>query len=100
MEPLRGTVNPLFFTFLAGHRSSLRAYAPRFSDAPFGLIPPDNRCTPALPLAIDFSRQKAKKIVGGEEVIAMSDPKNTLEQVGGYEVPVDPMADLECDSCQ
>jgi hypothetical protein len=30
----------------------------------------------------------------------MSDPKEHLERVGGYEVPVNPMDDLECDSCQ
>jgi len=30
----------------------------------------------------------------------MSDPTGNLEQVDGYEVPVDPMDDLECDSCQ
>jgi hypothetical protein len=23
-----------------------------------------------------------------------------VDQVGGYEVPVDPMDDLQCDSCQ
>ena len=67
---------------------------------PGGLISPDNRFTPPLPVTIDFSRQKAKKIVGEEEVIAMSDPTGKLEQVDGYEVPVDPMDDLKCDSCQ
>ena len=30
----------------------------------------------------------------------MDRTKETLEQVGGYVVPVDPMDDLECDSCQ
>jgi len=30
----------------------------------------------------------------------MGDPTGKLEQVDGYEVPVDPMDDLECDSCQ
>ena len=67
---------------------------------PHGLISPDNQFPPPLPVTIDFSRQKAKKIVGGEESIAMGDPTGKLEQVDGYEVPVDPMDDLECDSCQ
>ena len=26
--------------------------------------------------------------------------RENVEHVGGYDVPVDPMADLECDSCQ
>ena len=30
----------------------------------------------------------------------MESTKETLEQVGGYVVLVDPMDDLECDSCQ
>ena len=32
----------------------------------------------------------------------MTDTTNSrpVEQVGGYDVPVDPMDDLECDSCQ
>ena len=30
----------------------------------------------------------------------MSDSKEKVGQVGGYEVPVDPMDELDCDSCQ
>jgi hypothetical protein len=30
----------------------------------------------------------------------MSDPKGQVEQVDGYDVPVDPMDDVECDCCQ
>ena len=30
----------------------------------------------------------------------MGDPKEQVEQVGGYEVPVNPMDELDCDSCQ
>ncbi len=26
--------------------------------------------------------------------------RESVEQVGGYEVPVDPMDDLQCESCQ
>jgi hypothetical protein len=29
----------------------------------------------------------------------MNDREN-VEQVGGYQVPVDPMDDLQCESCQ
>jgi hypothetical protein len=30
----------------------------------------------------------------------MGDPKEQVEQVGGYEVPVNPMDEFDCDSCQ
>jgi hypothetical protein len=30
----------------------------------------------------------------------MSDPREQVEQVGGYDLPVNPMDDLDCDSCQ
>ncbi len=26
--------------------------------------------------------------------------RESIEQVGGYDVPVDPMDDLQCESCQ
>jgi hypothetical protein len=28
------------------------------------------------------------------------DPMNDVDTVGGYSVPVDPMDDLQCESCQ
>jgi hypothetical protein len=28
------------------------------------------------------------------------DPKTDVDQVGGYQVPVDPMDDVQCESCQ
>lgn len=63
-EPLRGAVEPsTFFTVLAGHRSSLRACVPGFrgiSSLRSGIPRPG---TSALPVAIDFSRQKAKKLL-------------------------------------
>jgi hypothetical protein len=63
------------------------------------LISRDIVGTAALPLSIDFSRQPGKKIVGGGAE-AMSDINETTEQVDGYQVPVDPMDDTQCDSCQ
>jgi len=30
----------------------------------------------------------------------MGDPKEQVEQAGGYDVPVNPMDELDCDSCQ
>lgn len=101
IEPLCGAVKlSAVFTGLSDHRSLLRTAVPRLLDAPEGLISHNNLSTLALSRAIDFPRQTGKKIVGGEDVIAMSDPKETVEQVDGYQVPVNPMDDLECDSCQ
>lgn len=99
--PLRGAVKPFkFLTVLAGHHNSLHSSVPRFSDAPWRAYFARQSVHSATPVTIDSTRQKAKRIVGGEEVIAMSDPTGKLEQVAGYEVPVDPMDDLECESCQ
>jgi glutaredoxin-like protein NrdH len=57
-----------FFTFLADHRSSVRASVRKLADAPSGLISPETFHTPALPFAIDSLARKPKKIVGeGEE---------------------------------
>lgn len=30
----------------------------------------------------------------------MSDPFDTIDQVDGFQIPVDPMDLLQCDSCQ
>ena len=99
--PLRGTVKPLMFlTVLAGHRSSLHDCVPRFSDAPSRAYFARQSVPSATPGHYRFFSPEGKKIVGGEESIAMGDPTGKLEQVDGYEVPVDPMDDLECDSCQ
>ena len=94
-EPLRGTVEPsTFFTFLAGHRSSLRACIPGFrgiSSLHSGIPRPG---TTALPVAIDFSRQKAKKIVGGEEQNIMSEQVTVYADAARDDV-ADTMAVLE-----
>lgn len=34
------------------------------------------------------------------EQISREEPMNDVDTVGGYSVPVDPMDDLQCESCQ
>ena|GEM_PF-5009652 len=36
----------------------------------------------------------------GEDEGLEEDPMNDVDTVGGYSVPVDPMDDLQCESCQ
>jgi hypothetical protein len=37
---------------------------------------------------------------GGMRNRLEEDPMNDVDTVGGYSVPVDPMDDLQCESCQ
>ena len=46
----------------------------------------------------DDSREDHRSRV--EPQTSKEDPMNDVDTVGGYSVPVDPMDDLQCESCQ
>ena len=101
IEPLRGAVkHPVFFTFLAGHRSSRRTCFPGFrgiSSLRSGIPRTRHSGTPGR---YRFLLPEGEKNYGGGEGTEMESNTKPLEQVGEYAVSVDPMDNLECDSCQ
>lgn len=105
-EPLRGAV-PTEASWVfptADHRSLPESTFPAFAAYPHALalhLPVfHGPGTSVRLLPIDLSNGKSQKCGNQRMEQIVSRPGASTERVGEYEVPVDPMDELQCDSCQ